>query len=173
MTSRLLFVTLALVLLNACSNTQYYYLVRHAEKQTGVTDVPAPNGPGLTDVGIKRSFALRETLKDKHIRQVYFSQYLRTQLTAKPTAEYFNINSPHQYDANANAGVLASELRQINRQNVLVVGHSNTIPKLVEALTGTPMPDIAHDDYDNLFVIRKKKKKYTLMPVRTYGAPSP
>lgn len=171
--SKSLTLCLVLLVLNACSNTQYYYLVRHAEKETGVTDAPAPGGPGLTDVGQKRAYSLRNTLKDKHIRQVYFSQYLRTQLTAKPTAEYFNINSPHQYDANANAGVLASELRQINRQNILVVGHSNTIPKLVEALTGTPMPDIAHEDYNNLFVIRKKKKKYTLMPVRTYGTPSP
>jgi len=36
---------------------------------------------------------------------------------------------------------------------ILIVGHSNTVPALVKALTGADPGEIAHDSFDQLFVV--------------------
>ena len=38
--------------------------------------------------------------------------------------------------------------------NVLVVGHSNSVPDIVKALGGTAAITIADDEFDNLFIVR-------------------
>ena len=35
----------------------------------------------------------------------------------------------------------------------MIAGHSNTIPRMVNALTGLPLGDLDEADYDNLFVV--------------------
>ena len=39
-------------------------------------------------------------------------------------------------------------------RNVLVVGHSNSVPDIVKALGGTAAITIADDEFDNLFIVR-------------------
>jgi hypothetical protein len=36
---------------------------------------------------------------------------------------------------------------------IVIVGHSNTVPALVKALSGIDVGAIAHDSYDALFVV--------------------
>ncbi len=50
------------------------YIVRHAEKESG-------NDPQLTVAGRNRAGDLMRTLKNKHIRHIYVTQYRRTQMT--------------------------------------------------------------------------------------------
>jgi broad specificity phosphatase PhoE len=160
--------------LNAC--TTDYYIVRHAEKQPNVPDAPAPAGPALTTAGDARAIALCDTLRDKKIRHVFASQYLRTQLTAEPTRAFLGVGR-REYNADDPAETLASQLRGISGENVLVVGHSNTVPALVRALCGADVGAIQDNDYDNLFVVRHTKNlfhdRFELLRRGTYGVPSP
>jgi hypothetical protein len=36
---------------------------------------------------------------------------------------------------------------------VLIVSHSNTLPALVQELSGQAVPQIAEDEYDNIYVV--------------------
>ncbi|MGH9944819.1 MAG: hypothetical protein ACRD9R_20920, partial [Pyrinomonadaceae bacterium] len=38
-------------------------------------------------------------------------------------------------------------------RTVLVVGHRNTVPSLVEALSGKPAPALNDSDYDQLYIV--------------------
>jgi bisphosphoglycerate-dependent phosphoglycerate mutase len=49
--------------------------------------------------------------------------------------------------------ILALKLRE-DEQNVLVVGHSNTTPQLIEMLTGAVIPEMSDSDYQELYQIQ-------------------
>ncbi|MBC7778247.1 MAG: histidine phosphatase family protein [Phycisphaerae bacterium] len=159
---------------SAC--TTRYYIVRHAEKNEGV-DAPAPNGPSLTAAGKLRALALRDSLKNKNVTRIFVSQYLRTQLTADASAGEFHI-TPTPYNRDAAIETLAAQLRAVDG-NTLVVGHSDIVPALILALTGTSLgyDRIPDDDFDNFFIVKRYKGlgpvTYTLERRGTYGAISP
>ena len=46
-------------------------------------------------------------------------------------------------------------LAQHGGQRVLVVGHSNTLPPLIEALGVPRAPELTESDYDDLFVVER------------------
>jgi len=57
-------------------------------------------------------------------------------------------------------------------QTVLVVGHSNTVPKIVEALGAAAPPPICDQDYDDLYIVSiPSEGKPRLMHAR-YGEPA-
>lgn len=161
---------LASCVLSSCY-TSYYYFVRHAEK----AGTPAGD-PALTAIGQQRAIALCDSLRNKNVKKVFVSQFLRTQQTAQPTATVLQL-SPVQYDALQPVDSLAARLRAVHGQNVLVVGHSNTIPALIQTLTGTVVGAIPENDYDNFFIIKRVRNlsgsTFTLFRAGTYGAPSP
>jgi phosphohistidine phosphatase SixA len=145
-------------------------LVRHAEK----ADKPAGDPP-LTSEGSKRAEQLAAVLTGADLTAVITTQLLRTRETAQPaaTARGLPIESikidPDQQDAHVKA-VLAA-LRKRAGGSVLVVGHSTTVPKLIEALAGAHMPEICESVYDRLFVLVPTSAKPLLVQSR-YGAPS-
>lgn len=63
------------------------------------------------------------------------------------------------------------KLKAIKKGNVLVVGHSNTIDDIANKLCGkTVVPgDLKETQYDNLFVVRRKGKKFVFTN-KKYGA---
>ena len=123
-----------------------YFLVRHAEKTT-----EKPN-PGLTDAGLARAAKLAALLDGLKIDQVMSTDYKRTQDTAAPLAKSKNL-SIQSYDPNMQKD-LFTDLSVFNKQNVLVVGHSNTIPKLANILIGKEaIAEYDHEDYSNLLII--------------------
>ncbi len=124
------------------------FLVRHAEKaDAGGGD---PNDPDLSEAGQARAAALATVLKDAKIKSVYATEFKRTQATAKPAAQAAGVEVT-VIPGNETAA-LVSKLKK-TRSNVLVVGHSNTIPDIIKAL-GLPKPAAIGDgDYDNLFVV--------------------
>ena len=122
-------------------------LVRHAEK---VMD--AGDDPGLTDAGQTRAERLALLLSACNLKGIYSSQWMRSRLTAAPTAKEFGL-SVTQVDAKESKKLAAEILLQHAGQTVLVVGHSDTLSEIVHALGGGSIPDIGDNDYDNLFVI--------------------
>ena len=153
-------------LLNACQSN-YYYLVRHAEKAASPRE-----DPPLCRAGALRALALRDSLSGKSVTKVFVSQYLRTKQTAEPLATLQQI-SPTSYDASAPVSALADMLRTGSGANVLVVGHSNTIPDLVLNLTGSTVPAIPDSIFNRLYIIRRVKDwngtRYTLDKTGIYG----
>lgn len=151
--------------------TSYYYVVRHAEKAA----VPADN-PGLTAAGQQRAIALCDSLRNKNVQRIFVSQYLRTQQTAQPSANLLQL-TPIQYNAGEPVANLVAQLRAASGPNVLVVGHSNTVPEIIQQLTGTAVGSIPENDFDNFFIIRRVRDLnsdvFTLFRAGTYGAVSP
>jgi phosphohistidine phosphatase SixA len=108
----------------SCSTTRYY-IVRHAEKTSN--DCPAPLAQPL----VSQSCHLRDSLLAKHIDSIFVSTCLRTQQTAQPLATALNL-SMIQFDPGAaQTQNLIARLKKIRGKNMLVVGHTSTVPDIV------------------------------------------
>lgn len=122
-------------------------LVRHAEKaDDGTAD------PGLSETGIARAALLRSQLSAADITAIYSTPYKRTRQTVRPLAEEKGVAIT---DYNTfGATVLRDMLSAHPGGTILVAGHSNTTPKLVNLLLGTdryrPLDESA---YDNIFIV--------------------
>ena len=138
-------------LMVSCSTTNYY-LVRHAEKMDDSKDPP------LSKAGIDRANALKDSLLNAGIDLLYATPYLRTQQTVKPLADALH-KQVISYDAGKTLEFV-EELKKINNENVVIAGHSNTVSEMVLFFTGDTVR-IGHDDYDNLFFVRKKKSLFS------------
>lgn len=150
------------------------YLVRHAEKAAE----PARD-PALTPAGVARAQALVEALADRPIRAVYSSQFVRTQATAAPLASRLGLDVTTLEITGPDAiATVRQQARQIATahpgQEVLVMGHSNTIPPMISELMGEPMDDLEDHEYDSLFVVTIEPGSGAVrVERRRYGAPNP
>ena len=162
---RILPFLLLVVFLTGC--TSHFYLVRHAEKVDESAD------PSLSQVGEARANALKNRLLDAGIDSIFATPYQRTQLTVQPLADA--LSEPVTIYGTDTTYQFVQAMKRIRGKDIVIAGHSNTIPEMVLLLTGDSV-QIAHDDYDNLFIVKLqwsifgKKKKLTKT---TYGAASP
>jgi broad specificity phosphatase PhoE len=145
--------------------TTTIYVVRHAEARQDSTRDPA-----LTEDGRHRADELRDLLRSKGITAIYASPYRRTQATAAPLAETLGLEV-ETYDPNDTRGLATAILGRHPYANVLVVGHSNTVPLIVEALGGVRPADLAHTEHDPLFIVRIQNRQARVERER-YGAAS-
>lgn len=143
---KLIIVIFSIILIGC--GTSNYYLVRHAEKIDNSSD------PDLSLAGKNRADALRDSLVDNNIYQIYATQYKRTQQTVKPLADALG-KETIIYDAGSTTEMVTT-LKGLNKRNIVVAGHSNTIPEMVLMLTGETV-HIGHDEYYHLFHVQKKK----------------
>ena len=139
----------------SCQTTTYF-IVRHAEKETVTTmtqDVP------LSAAGKERAEALKTILLPQHIDHIYSTNTLRTTGTAMPLSGTIGLMI-ETYDPRDNSFV--TRLKKINKGNVLVVGHSNTVDDMVNSLTGEIKikSDLPDSQYGDLFIVKRKGKNY-------------
>ncbi len=104
------------------------YLVRHAEKML----TPGERDPVLTKQGQKRAQSLARILKNIKLDSIYSSQFKRTQQTVEPTASSQSLNIEIRNATATNE--LAEEVLDSCGERILISGHSNTIPALMNAL---------------------------------------
>ena len=124
------------------------FLVRHAEKQKD-----QGKNPALTDQGIKRSQALEKLLTKVDFSAIYSTDFKRTRDTAKPLATSKGINI-ELYNPMDSRNFLDGILSKHKGKNIFVVGHSNTIPLLVNTLLGEEkFSSLRDDEYSNLFIV--------------------
>ena len=120
-----------------------FIVVRHAEK--GTDDA---KDPSLSEAGRERAQSLARLLSQERLAAAYATGYKRTQQTAQPAADAHAI-AVTVYDAQLPPTVFSSQLRTAHAHGtVLVVGHSNSVPDIVAALSGVavePMPDNQFD----------------------------
>lgn len=110
------------------TKTTTYYFIRHAEKDRSDTNNKNPN---LIQEGILR--AAKWSLVFDHIKfdAVYSTNYNRTKQTAQPTAEKNGLDITIYDPSNLYSEDFISNTKD---KTVLVVGHSNTTPKFVNAV---------------------------------------
>lgn len=145
-------------------------IVRHAEKGT----TPA-NDPPLTEAGVARARALAAALAHAGVSAVITTQLTRTRETARPTAEASGVTMetvPTGASVAEHAKAVAAAVRKHAGQTVLVVGHSNTVMRIVEALGGPKLPDLCDSEYSGLFTMVLDGPRAGLI-VSAFGAPSP
>lgn len=127
-------------------------IVRHAEKAQD-----DPKDPTLSPAGQARAEALASALDAAGVAAVYSTQYKRTALTAEPLAKRLGLSivqKPIAGEAAAYAKELAREvLAKEKGKTVLIVGHSNTVPDLVQAFSGATVAPLSDADYDQIFVV--------------------
>ncbi len=128
------------------------YVVRHAET-TGVG-----TNPGLSAAGMARANALALRLADADVVAIYSSQYTRTHDTGVPTATAAGRTVQVVTVNNANAATYGTQLATAARShagtgNVLIVGHSNTVPDTVLALGGTTVSPISETEFNRIYTI--------------------
>jgi phosphohistidine phosphatase SixA len=138
-------------------------LVRHADKEEKKKYKDDDDVP-LTKAGEARAEALAETLRKTLISAIVTTKAVRTQQTAQPLDELLPLTAIPVDKGKVEQTVLANLPGA-----VLVVGHSDSIPKLVLAFGG---PDVEINGYDNLFIIIRANGVTRFIHGR-YGAPSP
>lgn len=148
------FALIALLALLGCSSDNdskpqsvktVVYLIRHAEK------ADASANTNLSAAGLQRADNWAVILQDVPFTAFYSTNYNRTRQTIQPTATS-NGKEVTLYDP-ANFS-LASVIVNHAGKNVFIVGHSNTIPALINTYLGQNIyPDMAETDFGNLYKV--------------------
>lgn len=120
------------------------FLVRHAEKASAAPDAL------LSPAGQKRADCLARTLRDAGIKQIYVTEVKRTEQTATPLAAALKLK-PTVIPAK-DPNTLIRDLAYGAQGNVLVVGHSDTLPFVLARLKAGSVT-VADNQYDQLFVL--------------------
>lgn len=132
--------------MTSCTTT--IYLVRHAEKID-----QSPNAV-LSNIGLQRANVLRDSLLNKGIDSIFASTYLRTQQTAQPLATALHLQTViYKNDTSVQFIV---NLNKVKGKSFLVVGHSDNVPEMVNALTGQTVT-IPDSVFNKMFIVRTKR----------------
>jgi broad specificity phosphatase PhoE len=125
------------------------FLVRHAERADAVGMSTAD--PDLSEAGRRRAESLAGALKDAGVKAIFVTEFKRTQQTAAPLAQQESI-TPATINADRTVDLVA-KLKAAEGGNILVVGHSNTVPEVIKSLGIATSVTIGDNDFDNLFVV--------------------
>jgi broad specificity phosphatase PhoE len=118
-----------------------FYVMRHLQKGVG-------DDPGLSEEGRRGAERLAGWIGNDPPAAIYVSTTRRARETAAPLAERFAIVMK-DYDPRDTAGLVA-RVRQ-EKGNVLIVGHSNTVPEIVAALGGERPAALLDSDYGGIW----------------------
>jgi phosphohistidine phosphatase SixA len=125
--------------------TSTVVLVRHAEKASNDPDAP------LSAQGQQRAECLAHVLKDSGVKRIYVTDTKRTQQTADPLAKALGLK-PTIVPAN-DTSTLVRDVFYGTGGNALVVGHSNTLPLIIQRVQAGTVPPIGENEYDGLYVL--------------------
>ena len=142
----------AVLLATPAAAQQTVFLVRHAERadtSPGVSPTMAAD-PDLSEAGRARAESLASALKDARITAIYATEFKRTQQTAAPLAKVLGLTV--KVVTSKSAADLLKQLKA-EKGNVLVVGHSNTVPEVIKALGVATPVTIGDDEFDNMFLV--------------------
>ena len=145
-------------------------LVRHAEKA-----IVEGDDPGLSDAGRERAAELARQLADADvvagIDAIYATSYRRSEETAQPIAGKLDLPIL-SYDAAGTEEVMDAIVREHKGEIILVIGHSNTVPAMIANLGASKnVPEIAEDEYDNIYLVSIPWFGKTKTIRLRYGAP--
>ena len=172
--STIVLLSITLLMVTAACAPTTALVLRHAERPPGFN-------PSLSLEGQMRAQELIQVAGEAGVTAIYANDFCRTAQTSQPLAHHLGL--PINVQENGFPGDqlegcdpaisvpvnrLASEidtpakladhvLREHRGKVVVIVGHSNTVPQIVEALGAPSIPPIPGNEYDNLFVVTVPK----------------
>ena len=158
-------------------------VVRHAERSDTLNCDPATvkNSPNRDLIRINgqsvRAQALAHVGGEDSIAAIYASEFCRTVQTVEPLATQLGlqVNAVDQYSAAGTPNVdnLVTQVKAHKGQVVLVAGHTDTVPLIIEKLSNHTIAPIGEDEFDNFYVVVIPRFLGRTKVVRLkYGAPT-
>jgi broad specificity phosphatase PhoE len=127
-------------------------VIQHAEKDLSVSATDPP----LTPAGQARAALLARMFGDArlgHLDAIYVSPALRNRLTAAPLAARLGLSETVAPPDDPRA-LARRALREHAGGRVLIVGHSDTVPQIVAALSGNlEIPDLGDQEYGTMYIV--------------------
>jgi phosphohistidine phosphatase SixA len=141
-------------------------LVRHAERDSQATDAP------INAAGRDRAQELAHVLEawtatGIRIRALFATERQRTQQTLEPLSA--SVHVPITVVNAKETGTLVNKILAFKGGLVVVAGHSNTLPEIMEALGAPSGIEIADTDFSHLFVLTKPGTSPTPVVDLRYG----
>lgn len=129
------------------NKTTTFIFVRHAEKSTEPKDNPELNAEGTT-----RAVKLAQILKELDVYRAAATNTTRALQTAQPLVDLTHC-ATDSYAKSATEAFLLSAIQGYKGKVILVVGHANTVPEMLNMLLGEKKyEDIDEDEYDNIYI---------------------
>ena len=157
--------TITLLLFTSALNAQKqrFIILRHAEKDTTVACSQMMQAdPPLNSKGQERAQSIVRKFKRYKISTIYSTNYNRTKSTVLPLANAMGL-SINNYDPKQLKTFADELITQANHsKTILVVGHSNTSPRLVNLLLGKDAyKDLDESVYNQYWVVKiNGQRKY-------------
>lgn len=161
----LLITLLSINFLFAQQNT--FILIRHAEKDTTIKGSTTMNAnPPLNKQGLKRAKKLVKALKSFTIDEIYSTDFLRTKTTVEPLSvkkeieiKLYNHKQLKQF---------AVELTNKQNKTIVIAGHSNSTPALVNFIINKETyPALDESVYNKIYIVKQNGTAFTV-EVREY-----
>lgn len=150
---KILFLTCLFAATISFAQKTTYILVRHAEKDTtaqGSTMMQAD--PPLTKQGAERAQRLVETLKKYTPDAIYSTNYIRTKNTVAPLSKKLGLPTLI-YNAKE-LNYFAEQLLKETDKTIVIAGHSNTTPALVNLLIKkNSYPALDESVYNKIYIV--------------------
>jgi 2,3-bisphosphoglycerate-dependent phosphoglycerate mutase len=140
-----------------------FILVRHAET-AGIG-----SNPSLSTKGQNRANELVNVLGNVSLKAVFSTNYNRTTQTASPVAVAQSLTLQN-YDPSALKAFVDTNILFYKGETILVVGHSNTTPDLLNILADSNLySDIPEKEYDNMYTVSVDQKGEAKIVHAKYG----
>lgn len=135
------------------ATTTTIVVVRHAEKQVGAIS-DAPLSPPGEQRAVRLAQMFGDGVKFGRVKKVYVTDTRRTQQTAADLVQRLGVK-PEVVDGKTSPSDLARRVLRENRGGLaLIIGHSNTVPEIVDALAHTEkVPPIGDEEFDTMYVV--------------------
>jgi len=148
-----LLLLIAAVWRSVTSTSTTVIVVRHAPQMLGVNG----GDPPLSADGEARAASLARVLGDIHLKSrvaaIYVSDKLRSRSTAAPLAQTLGI-TPEVVDEDDPRALAHRVLHEHSGDTIVIVGHANTLPAIVSALSGVEdIPSVEASDYASLYIV--------------------
>jgi broad specificity phosphatase PhoE len=139
--------------------------VRHAERETA--QMADQNDPPLSAAGQDRAERLVKRIGKLRPGAIYSTNYKRTRDTVGPLAKKRN-KTIEIYDPSKPQDLI-SAINTSKTKRFVVVGHSNTIPPLVNLLTGKDLfKNLQEPEYSVIWVVKMKNGKVRKIEILDY-----
>jgi phosphohistidine phosphatase SixA len=134
------------------ANSTVVIVIRHAEKES----VSTPDPP-LSEAGQARAALLvrmfGQTQGAGRLDAIYTSSALRNRMTAAPLAARLGV-VPIVAPADDSKALAHRVLRENSGKRAMIIGHANTVPELVAALSGrSDIPQISEQEFSTLYIV--------------------
>jgi 2,3-bisphosphoglycerate-dependent phosphoglycerate mutase len=156
-------VILLLVLASSTFGQTTFIVVRHAEKSM----TESSSDPSLAPEGTERANKLAVLLKEVNVSAIYSTNYKRTKNTVTPIATAKSIEI--QDYKSLKEAELDEIIKKYAGGTVVIAGHSNTVPGIVNLLIGKEQyKNLDDSNYGSLFIVTVIERGKGTVTLLTY-----